>query len=242
MTESTQEPLEPVLAADDAAGLSRSESSGKKTKKAVASIPLGYDFDVLSWKKPDQELAAERAKERLWQGGERSFWRTSVHDFGLMSDGMELYFYILKSLVVLFFVLSLLAVPLLVIATAGNDNLAMSAAYPAAQTLGNVGYDRNSARAEAFCKDQNGDKPCKSMRYIYSLEVWATWVTFVISAYELLSCVCMIAATVFLVMKVNQLSQQIDDDMSTPSDFTVFVRNLPKDTSESALIAHFSMR
>jgi RNA recognition motif-containing protein len=52
----------------------------------------------------------------------------------------------------------------------------------------------------------------------------------------------MIVASTWLVMRVEQKADEIDEDSSTPADFTVFVRNLPKDVSEGALVAHFSMR
>ena len=48
-----------------------------------------------------------------------------VPKFGPATDGMELYFYVLRAFAVLFFVLSLLAVPVLVIASAANDGLAI---------------------------------------------------------------------------------------------------------------------
>ena len=62
-------------------------------------------------------------------------------DFGDMSDGMALYFFVLKAFVVLFFVLSLLAMPMLVIANAGNDGLANAEEpiWPGTLTLGNIG-------------------------------------------------------------------------------------------------------
>jgi len=58
-----------------------------------------------------------------------------------MSDGMALYFFVLKAFVVLFFVLSLLALPMLVIANAGNDGLAYAVepTWPGTLSLGNIG-------------------------------------------------------------------------------------------------------
>lgn len=54
---------------------------------------------------------------------------------------MALYFFVLKAFVVLFFVLSLLAMPMLVIANAGNDGLAYAEEpiWPGTLTLGNIG-------------------------------------------------------------------------------------------------------
>ena len=59
---------------------------------------------------------------------------------------------------------------------------------------------------------------------------------------QILICILMIGTSAFLVMRIEQLAEAIDEETSTPSDFTVFVRNLPKDVSEGALVAHFSMR
>ena len=79
-------------------------------------------------------------------------------------------------------------------------------------------------------------------RFIYGMEVEASYVTYVVAFYEALSCIVLIGASVWLTLRVEQKASEIDDDSSTPADFTVFVRNLPKDVSEGALVAHFSMR
>jgi len=223
------------------------EESGEvedgKVKKKQPKHPLGENFMDFTWKKPDKELAAKRGKAGIWQGGERVFKETSVHDFGDMSDGMELYFYVVRALVGLFFVLSLLSVPLLTIATAGNRGMAIEeASFPAQQSLGNTGYNPEADGAASFCRDQEGLNKCVSMRYIFGLEIEARYVTFVISAYEALISVVMISVSTWLLMSVERKADEIDGEVSTPADFTVFVRNLPKDVSESALIAHFSMR
>jgi RNA recognition motif-containing protein len=217
--------------------------TGLPKKKGRSQNPLGENFMDHVWKKPDKELAAKRGKASLWQGGQRNMKDTSVHDFGDMSDGMELYFYVLRAFVGLFFVLTLLSIPLLVIATAGNKNMALeNSIFPAAQTLGNVGYNPNTDFAGGYCRDREGINKCISIRYIFGLEVQAKYVTFVISAYEGLMSVTMIGFSIWLLMSVERTADQIDGEVSTPADFTVFVRNLPKDVSESALISHFSMR
>jgi hypothetical protein len=105
-----------------------------------------------------------------------------------------------------------------------------------------LGYDPSSTKATLWCRDKEGTHSCYSKRYLYGAEITAKYVTFVISFYEAMSCVVLIAVSVWLVISVTQKAAEIDDDSSTPADFTVFVRNLPKDVSEGALIAHFSMR
>jgi hypothetical protein len=77
---------------------------------------------------------------------------------------------------------------------------------------------------------------------LYGAEVSAKYVTFVLAFYEAVSCVVLVVASVWLVTSVTHKAAEIDGDSSTPADFTVFVRNLPKDVSEGALVAHFSMR
>jgi hypothetical protein len=268
------------------------EGGGGGGKPKKKGNPLGDNFMDFQWKKPNRELAALRAKAGLWQEGERKFMETSVHDFGDMSDGMELYFYVIRALVGLFFVLTLLSVPLLVIATAGNGGLAIQdAAFPAAQSLGNVGYNPDSDKAPSFCRDMEGDHKCVAMRYIFGLEVGAKYVTYVIAAYEVknpqpstlsisptfnflsyfhyyqhsiilftslyikkqnkknihlfaqaLISITMVVVSIWLLMNVEDKAEEINNEVSTPADFTVFVRNLPKDVSEGALLAHFSMR
>jgi RNA recognition motif-containing protein len=52
----------------------------------------------------------------------------------------------------------------------------------------------------------------------------------------------MVVVSIWLLMNVEDKAEEINNEVSTPADFTVFVRNLPKDVSEGALLAHFSMR
>ena len=123
-------------------------AEGAQKRRKKKNNTLGDDFMDHTWQVPDKELAMKRGIEAKWQGGKRNMGNTGVSDFGDMSDGMELYFYTIKNLALLFGVLSLLSVPLLVIAYAGNtppdgEPLATpganAAGFVAEVTLGNVG-------------------------------------------------------------------------------------------------------
>jgi len=223
---------------------SQSTMSGSSLTSKKKGNPLGEDFMKYQWQKPDLDKAKEAGVDSIWGSGERKFSKTSAADFGELSDGMALYFYVLKSFVVLFGVVTLLSLPLMVISNAGNDGMSMpeETGFPATMSLGNLGYNPDTEKATTWCRDIEGEHSCVSKRYVYGLEVMAKYVTYVVSGYEALICVVMIVASTYLVTRVEEMAAEIDDESSTPSDFTVFVRGLPKDVSEGALLSHFSMR
>ena len=105
-----------------------------------------------------------------------------------------------------------------------------------------IKYDPFSDKAVSWCNEFEGTHDCKNFRWVGPFELSVRTVTWMVAFYEAVMCAVLIACSTYLVMQVEHLAQAIDDDTSSAADFTVFVRNLPLDVTEAAIIAHFSYR
>ena len=121
-------PAAPPFAAPSFAGpshkLSRRMASTSST--AINVDRLGEDYAQYEYVVPSPDVAREHMRAATFSRGELSPYSTPISEFGNMSEGVQLYFYVLKALLWLFLFLSLMAIPSLVLNWEGNGGFGLA--------------------------------------------------------------------------------------------------------------------
>ena len=101
---------------------------------------LGNDFRNYGWTEPSPEVAQQAFEEATFQKGKADIWAFETDSFDELGLGALLYFRLLKSLVLMFGLMSVVALPALVVTYSGTRLLdkGMTSNFLTTSTLGNI--------------------------------------------------------------------------------------------------------
>ncbi len=176
------------------------------------------------------------------------FCEGRVSEFAAYGSGQTAYFKLLKLLGWVFLLMTLCAVPPLLINVNGRGRLAsLNALTLAATTLGNMGAPAlganataaAAANASAALAAQFSDIPGWALVVPRGTPLTPTLVALVYSGSDLAACVVLFAAYLVLRAGERQEQRQVNKATITADDYTVFVPSPPPHATEALLKAHF---
>jgi len=129
----------------DAEGDGNTEEIGKDSKGYSTADESGSS-SIRTWAPPSSALSRLHASRKIWLNGKRPLKNLKIKDLEGLGLGLVLYFELMHQLTILFGILSLIAVPMLVVNYDGNDDKAMKSVDVdllslSKFTLGNQGVD-----------------------------------------------------------------------------------------------------
>jgi hypothetical protein len=217
------------------------------SRQGLANIPAdGSDIDYLrdlkAWDYPDEQAGRRHREKMLFKGGDADVWNTTIAEMGEMGVGMSLYFIFLKKLCWFFFLASILALPALAL-NWGGRGIIQELADPMMlvyTTVANQGLHMDNVELgyclenEAIC---NG-----TTRNVYGMEVPSNYVAYAVTGCDLLYSMCFLWFMFSFRRQIQKEVGRADADNITADDYTIFVRGLPTDASETMVLDHFSNR
>lgn len=206
---------------------------------------LGDNYHSTPWVPPQITKAKHYREASVYGLGRAPICSTGTADLNSLGVGVTLYFRFLKYLTCIFFLMTVLAIPVMYIAAQGSripqrspDLLGLSVL-----TIGNVG-DPNQDSAFGFVEDINSTSIFSGSNHTF-VDLWG-WELTAIGASYLISFVDFINVWLFIVFLVwmyrrfRKVEMWADRKNVRAADFTVFVRGLPRDTEAEQVRNHFS--
>jgi hypothetical protein len=217
------------------------KGTGKK-KGIVDKEGLGSDYAFTPWRKPVPQEAIDEGNQGRFQSGEAPVCSTTPGEMGEMGVGIELYFVLLKYLAIVFFLMTVIAVPALSLNKEGHmipdedvgNGLVLL-------TLGNIGlHPGNIAKLGGCLPD--GTIDCNGTVIDASFARLATTASYVISAVDVMYSFCFLAFVVIFNWKIEQTVAANDDANITPGDYAVMVYGMPAYATELSVLEFFNQR
>lgn len=218
------------------------EHKDKHKHDQYAYEGLDDEHGETAWVPPDIEIAKGAARAATYSAGLASIWATTPADLAMLGVGITLYFRLLKYLASVMIVMTLVALPLMILFSEGS-RIPADAPDPlrfSSLSLGNLGSDD-----EAFTVSTNFNS---SSLFTGTNETYATILgrsfTTVGTSY-FIAFTDFVNACIFLLFLL-WLHRRMEDVIHTSgrkavktSDFAVFVRGLPRDATEEGVKEHF---
>jgi RNA recognition motif-containing protein len=205
---------------------------------------LGESFECTPWLPPSIEKAKEFKKRETYKNGD---WRINAVDLINASDlgpGVSLYFQFTMTMAICLFIMSILSIPSLVFVfhgtrvTAKDRDILGLYRY----TLGNLGYDSSSS---SYAKDsrcltqvyQSQNTTCIHFNgNEYSVPDASMWIMYL----EILQNLVFMFGVVRLYRRVFETQLNKSNLNFSASDYSVFIKRIPPDTTPEELLKHFS--
>ena len=183
----------------------------------------------------------------MFREGKGKFFSTSTEQMGLMGVGIQLYFEILVLLCRTFFLMGMCSLPSFIFnytnKGAGDE---FTSTLFTKLSIGNAGFEYEVS-ADNCIGEYNqelgaeGVIDCTAKNQLVAgglmdAATIAAW----ISLGEFLAILVLIHALIAASSLIKAIEKQVDEENAEAEDYTVFVRNLPPDTTIEDLTAHFS--
>ncbi|OQR90366.1 transmembrane protein [Thraustotheca clavata] len=168
------------------------------------------------------------AAEHLGAG--KSFYRTTMKDIAELGVGLQLYFLFTKYMSGCFFVMTLLALPALIMhgTSHGVDTQMIDPLRLSLYTIANGGVNSTSNATTQWCLDN----PFTQV---------PTTVSSIVTACDLLHSVAF-ALFIWYFQHTTKAVIAMQADAITPAKYAIFVRGLPRSATVESIIAHFNQR
>jgi hypothetical protein len=207
---------------------------------------LGEFFEETPWVPPSLAKAVEFRQHAIFRSGVAPLSTVNLCRAPDLGNGMALYFQFVRSMGVCMFVMMLLSIPTLVFAYFGSrmpqeDRDGMSLYL---FTLGNIGYNKNSASyaSDSACKSfaayMNVNETC--IHLPMDNEISLSAVGSIISLMELLQIFVFFCTVYHLKRRVDIVGEELSRLITAVTDYSILVKNIPKDTKQKELIEYFS--
>ncbi|KDO25312.1 hypothetical protein SPRG_09142 [Saprolegnia parasitica CBS 223.65] len=197
----------------DLDGLRNRPGSAKRALTRVEMIKYAKDF---------------AAAERLGAG--KSFFKTTMKDIAELGVGLQLYFLFTKYMGLCFVIMSVLALPALVMhaSARGIDTQMIDPMRLGLLTIANEGVNSTANATTEWC----AGNPFTDDPHI---------VSYLITACDLLYSLTFAAFMWFFKITANQVIAR-NADAITPAKYAVYVRGLPPSATEESILQHFNAR
>lgn len=196
---------------------------------------------------PSLAKAVEYRTKTILRGGHAPLSSVKVCKAPELGLGNSLYFQFVRSMGIGCFVMMLLSFPTLFFAYYGSrmpeehqDSMGLYRF-----TLGNIGYNKASTTytADSTCTViapymNNGTDTC--IKLPNNMEISLTLVGSIISFMEILQIFVFFCTIYHLIRRTDHLRDELDGLITTVTDYSIMIKNLPVDTTKEELIAHFS--
>jgi hypothetical protein len=207
---------------------------------------LGENFEDSPWVPPSLQKAADYRARTVFRGSTAPITSVNMCRAADLGDGTVMYFQFLRSIGICFFVLTFLSIPNLFFSFWGSRMPLedQDSFYFYRFAFGNIGYDKESAvYAEAStCNNHlpyyNVNETCISLPK--GQEVSLSAVGSVLTFMEILQALAFFCMIWHLKRRLKWVETVMSKDVTSVTDYSIMIRNLPKDTTEMELIQHFS--
>lgn len=207
---------------------------------------LGEDFEETQWVPPSLTKATEYRHHTIFRGGTATHYHTNMCRSPDLGNGTVMYFQFMRSMGVCMFVCTLLSVPTLYFAWSGarmplEDQDSFNFFKFA---LGNIGYDTQSSTfaADSECRQPmpyyNKNETC--LQLPQGQEISLSAVGSILTLMELLQCLVFFFTIWHLKNRLKSVVNELSKDVTTVTDYSIMIRNIPPGTTEKELIEHFS--
>ncbi|CAK4616286.1 unnamed protein product [Aphanomyces euteiches] len=210
-------------------------SGGGWSKSAALALPpLPEPVEVKKAKTHKQtmsradmiKLAKQKAmSERL--GGGKSFFKVTMKDIADLGTGIHLYFDFTKSMGITFGIMSILAIPTIVMNATGHgfETDQIDPLRFCTLSIANLGVN-STMNATDYCL---GNPFTQNPNYV----------SYIITAFDLLFS---LAFAIFILFFRNKIRSAVaaQGESVTPAKYAVFVRGLPRWATEELILAHFN--
>ena len=112
---------------------------------------------------PSVKQAEDESSSEMYHNGAAGVFSTTLPQLGTMGVGVQLYFSLLKSLTIIFVLMSLCHLPAFIFNSQGNDNNALMKTKQNIWTvlsLANQGFDRDLVAFDG-CRKDRGPVDCR---------------------------------------------------------------------------------
>jgi hypothetical protein len=207
---------------------------------------LGEDFEDTPWVPPSLSKAAEYRHRTVFRGSTASMVHTNMCRAPDLGNGTVMYFQFMRSMGVCMFVMTLLSVPTLFFSFWGTRMPLedQDSFYFYRFALGNIGYNKEESSFESYAACQksfsyyNANETCISLPG--NQEISLSAVGSILTIMEILQAFAFFCTIWHLKRRLKAVLAELSKDVTSVTDYAVMIRNLPKDTTEEELIAHFS--
>lgn len=208
----------------------------------IKSEDLGEDFEDSPWIPPSIEKAILFRKEILFKSGREKIQNVKLTKEIEYGPGLVLYFEFMKSMAILFFILSILSIPILLFSYLGSKVPTLDRDFIGLYrfTLGNIGSNLHDASMFQSSRCTNKSYLSSECIRIFNVEVLLTQVADIITAFEFLQIIAYYLTIIHLSRTISRLTLLAEKHNASISDYSVMVTGLPKDTNIEMLIRHFS--
>ena len=177
-----------------------------------------------------------------------------LSDFAAYGSATSVYFKFLKLLTWVFVLVTVCAVPQLVINVNGNGRLtSLNAITLSSTTLGNLGLPLAASNASSLSSGNGSSSALSSVAGLTVLDIpgWSlvapkglaptpTVISLVYSGCDLVGVVLLFCAYLWLRVSEEQEEEEVNQATITAEDYTVFIPNLPEFATEESLREHFT--
>jgi hypothetical protein len=208
---------------------------------------LGENFEDTPWCPPTLEKAELYKKHAIFQGGDAHLWTTDVCRSAELGIGVSLYFQLVRSIGVCFLVMTILSIPSLYFSWYGHripeEDFDSMGLYR--YSLGNLGYNPNNQAYET-------DSACKRF-HSYMASVNDTCIHLVgdtelplsaagtiLTFFEMLQILVFFLTVGYLRWRTTSISSELSKSMTSVTDYSIMVQDIPTDTTADQLISHFN--
>mmetsp|Transcript_7926 Transcript_7926/g.28180 ORF Transcript_7926/g.28180 Transcript_7926/m.28180 type:complete len:1141 (-) Transcript_7926:160-3582(-) len=188
------------------------------------------------WQPPSKEKALRKRRKAMFMEGKGTLCGTTLDDdLQQLGTGMDLYFRTLCWFTVAFSILTVFAIPALILTTSGQrfgaeDKDPMGLVV---FTIGNNGFPPEVA--------VNGTEITEETKTVmFGSELSSERVTYIITFFDWLGSLFFMAFVLFYKARTRLLVDEIDEDTITAQDFGIFVKGLPEDATKEEIVDFFS--
>lgn len=232
----------PELSAIGQQATNRKASLHKAVSVKFTDEHLGEDFEDTPWVPPRVDLARENRSKLAFRNGNAKLSKVKVIDAHDCGSGLPLYFIFVQSMCVAFFIMSILSIPAMLLTYHGSK-MAITDRDPLGLyklSLGNLGY--NAVDEEFYPCTTGGYGVTKNSTCIdfYGTQLTTEQAGVVITAFEFLQVIVFLMTLFFLRIKSDLIAKQSEAKDCVVSDYAIMVTGIPKDTTITQIITHFT--
>ena len=187
----------------------------------------------------------------MFHNGHAKFTSTTLAQLGSMGVGVQLYFTLLKSLAIIFFLMAVCHTPAFIFNVQGNNGHALTGSKQSIWTilsLANQGFDRDLVE---FGGCRNSELPYEAQnklqvdctgdtQVVFGNDYYSSSISGLITFGETMAGIVFIFGFIYCFRLLTKLEEKVDDENAEPEDYAVYVRNLPRDVTREDLVKHFS--
>ncbi|ETW05319.1 hypothetical protein H310_04271 [Aphanomyces invadans] len=208
------------------------ESMSSNMTLRVDSLPPAHRLSsvnrMVTIARPDMIKNAKKLAMSQRLGAGKPFLRTTMQDISELGTGIHLYFMFTKYMGGCFCLMSILALPSLIMNASGHgfetdmiDPLRFSTLC-----IANLGVNSTMNATTDWCLDNPfTDDP--------------NYVSYITTAFDILFSLAFVGFIMFFKVKIQAAVAQQAENV-TPAKYAVFVRGLPRTATEAEIVAHFN--